>query len=441
MLLCACALLFAVPIFSSCSTFHIKNIPNPLADDLGYGQVITEIQISGNEHTKERVVTEAMQSKVGDVYTEKSADLDARRLYQLGVFTMVRFNTLQGDSGMVLTVELSEVNPYIPAPSIKITEENGLEVGAMISSANLFGLAARLSAWVRVGGATNIGARYRDPWLPGKYWILRAITAEYFHVERWNPNFEFDESSNEVNFNISANITNYLRWGPRGTYLGIGSDQPNITLDPDNQDNILGAGAFVQYDTRNLQTYPTNGWWIEYLLMRHREMNTKSAYWQSNLDLRRYFQFGSDRHSLALYSLLTTTSGTVGVDYPIYLQYVLGGANTVRGWNLGAREGKNQFLNTIEYWWLVLEPKSYEFWFLKQALGLQVATFVDGGAAWSEGSVFDQSWIAGGGVGLRVTIPSMVMFRLDFAYGQSGINIQLAIGSDEKATAQRARIR
>jgi outer membrane protein assembly factor BamA len=65
------------------------------------------------------------------------------------------------------------------------------------------------------------------------------------------------------------------------------------------------------------------------------------------------------------------TSGKVGIDIPEYMQFTLGGANTVRGWDLGSRIGKNQFINTVEYWHVLQRMRKYEVWFLKQAIGLQ----------------------------------------------------------------------
>ena len=41
--------------------------------------------------------------------------------------------------------------------------------------------------------------------------------------------------------------------------------------------------------------------------------------------------------------------GEVGVNLPEYLQFALGGGNSVRGWDLGSRRGRNQFIGSIEY--------------------------------------------------------------------------------------------
>ncbi len=426
--------------FTGCSWVKVTDVPNPFSENLVFGKVIKEIRIEGAEHTRGSVFRLTMASKVGEVYTEEKARLDSKWLIQLGIFTAVKFDTIDELDGVVLVVSVAEVNPYIPAPSIKITEENGLEIGVALSSPNLFGIASRISTWIRFGGATNIGIRYKDPWYPGSHpW--NGFQLDYFHMERRNKVWEFDESSDDFTLIYAPNLNNNLKLGPRISYLGVKSDQSGITLDPDNRDNIPGVGLSFQLDTRNLQNYPTSGWWGEILISKFGLFDTESDYWQGNLDVRRYFQVEGARQSIAVYSLTTLTTGEVGVDIPVYMQFVLGGTNTVRGWELGAREGKNQFINTVEYWYSFGKLRQYEVWFLKQALGFQAAAFADVGTAWTNGDEFHQNWIGGGGIGLRLIVPSMVMVRFDLAYGQSGADIGIYIGSQEKATLQRDRVR
>ncbi len=42
---------------------------------------------------------------------------------------------------------------------------------------------------------------------------------------------------------------------------------------------------------------------------------------------------------------------------------------------------------------------------------------------------------------MRLTIPIVTMFRLDFAYGEEGLGVRFFIGGAEKAMAQRKRVR
>ncbi len=113
----------------------------------------------------------------------------------------------------------------------------------------------------------------------------------------------------------------------------------------------------------------------------------------------------------------------------------------MRGWELGSREGKHQFLNTIEYWYVLMRHKRCKAWFFRWAMGLQLGAFGDIGTAWSTDEQFHQNWIGGGGVGFRILLPASVMFRIDVAAGGSDIGLRLCISGREKAVAQMDRVR
>ncbi len=106
--------------FTGCSWVKVTDVPNPFSENLVFGKVIKEIRIEGAEHTRGSVFRLTMASKVGEVYTEEKARLDSKWLIQLGIFTAVKFDTIDELDGVVLVVSVAEVNPYIPAPSIKI---------------------------------------------------------------------------------------------------------------------------------------------------------------------------------------------------------------------------------------------------------------------------------------------------------------------------------
>jgi len=144
---------------------------------------------------------------------------------------------------------------------------------------------------------------------------------------------------------------------------------------------------------------------------------------------------------LAFFSFSTATTGTVGVDIPVWDDFHIGGTNTVRGWTFGARVGRNQNIATIEYGYLLLEPKLVEIAFIKMDMGLQLAAFWDGGTAWNTETRPDDNFITGAGVGIRILLPSVNMLRFDFGIGQPSVAVTLHIGSNSKATSQRLRVR
>ncbi len=429
--------LFAASV-SGCS---IQKITGPFPEALPYGEIVRDIRIEGNRHTATWIVLGAMKSQIGEPYTEESATTDYLWLSRLGTFTSIVFSAEDADDGIVLVVTVAEISPYIPSISLALTQENGIEIGPAFSSPNLFGWAARASAYARFGGTTNIGIRYRDPWMPGRSWLF-GYKAEYFHRERENVLDNFGETSDEFNFQLRRNaFSDDFRLGFRFTYLTVKSDSVGRTLSPDNRDKIPAVGLFVELDKRNA-AYPTNGWFAEAEVAKWGIFGGDGDYWQVSADLRRYQQlpFGPG-HSLAISSFLTMTSGEVGVDIPIYMDFHIGGTNSVRGWPLGSREGKNQWLNTLEYWMVLVPERAFRVWFVRWRMGLQVAAFGDVGTAWSTSQQFGDNFIGGFGGGVRLTIPVVVLLRLDLGYAQNQWGIKIHIGGGEKAEAQRYRVR
>jgi len=276
--------------------------------------------------------------------------------------------------------------------------------------------------------------------LPGKNWLV-GYRLEYFHRERENVLDDFGEKSDEISFQFQRNITNNFRGGLRLLYLTVASDTTGKTLSPTNRDKIPAAALFLGVDTRNA-AYPTNGWFVEFEASKYGIFGGDSNYWQFGADLRRYVPLPiGRRHSLALYSLGTLTTGVVGTDIPIYMDFHIGGTNTVRGWPLGARVGKNQWLSTMEYWFLLFNEKKFQAWFLKWRMGLQFGAFGDVGTAWNTSQEFGDNFIGGFGGGLRIIIPVVVMLRLDVGYSQQQFGIKLAVGGAEKQQAARNRVR
>ena len=137
-------------------------------------------------------------------------------------------------------------------------------------------------------------------------------------------------------------------------------------------------------------------------------------------------------------SLLTLQSGAPDV-VPSYMDFSLGGSNTVRGWGFNARRGKNQFINSLEYRYTAVETRAFRVFGVGLYAGLALAVFGDAGTAWSQSDDFSQGLIAGGGIGLRIFVPFVNMIRLDFALGDG--NAHAHFGINEKSVAQRNRVR
>jgi outer membrane protein assembly factor BamA len=133
------------------------------------------------------------------------------------------------------------------------------------------------------------------------------------------------------------------------------------------------------------------------------------------------------------------------VDVPTYMNYFMGGANTIRGYgvtDLGEElSGKNQLLGTAEYSVTLVPLRRWDIWKISLRLGLEAAVFADAGIAWTESRELAMKRARGGlGGGLRLLVPGSEMIRLDVGWSpESGFRFHFANGTKPKA--QRARLR
>ncbi len=432
-----------------CALALLSPVCRVLASDDGippqaglYGRTIVEVQIVGAKKTRHNVITRELKSKPGDPYVEATAAGDVRRLDRLGIFADVQIYGEKAENvgpsdEVILVVRVRETLRYLPVSSLSISDENGISIGGGLKSVNLGGKAIYLSAVARFGEATTIEVILRDRWLMGNH---LGYQLEYYHRDRRNELFGFDEIADEGFFVLRSYIRERGRIGLRFSFQSIQSSEPGKTLAESNTDNVAAIAFFLGYDSLDLKSNPSTGWLNEIDIEKSGVFSTNSDFWRTNVDLRRYFRLGR-RQTVAISSLTTYTAGTVGEDIAAWQQFGLGGTNSVRGWDLGTQIGKNQFINTIEYRFLVMKPRAFSFFGITASLGLQLSLFGDFGWAWEEKAEFSDSFIDGYGAGIRFLLPYVGVLRLDFGVGQPGGGVAVHLGSYEKQTKQRDRVR
>jgi outer membrane protein assembly factor BamA len=320
-----------------------------------------------------------------------------------------------------------------------INAEGGVSVGGTLSTANAEGALVRGRVGVLFGGLQQTHIEVNAPRVRGYYGRHHLI---YFNRQRENTVLDFFEVANEVFAAFAPRLGEHTRAGLRAGYQRMRADEDGRTLSGDNVDDVNTLGLLFGLDTAGPPVLGRRGWWIELQVDRTGLLGGQAEFWRGELDLRRY-QAVARRHVLALTSLVTVTSGEVGEEIAPWQTYHLGGTNTVRGWEVGSRSGKNQALGTAEWRWTVRDPDPLSLPFgLMVDLGVQIAAFGDAGLAWSgEADARFDRFIGGYGVGLRLVGPGIGRLRFDLAHGESGPTLRFYVGSGSKADAQRRRVR
>jgi len=401
------------------------------------GSIIREIRIAGLRHTRETIVREQLLSEVGQRYQAERTVHDIERLDRLGVFSAIDIRPVPLVDGVALEVQVIETLPFLAYPSMDSNEENGLSAGGGLKWANFLGRAVTLSGKARFGNATTINLEIEGPWRTRMPWWYRFEFDQHFRPNSFD---DFQEHSSELDMRIGRQIGQRWMIGVRGGFTAIESDIEGVTLSPSNRDHSPGLGVFVRHDTRDLYSNPHRGWWNEFEIGQHSGfLGGDGGYLRAELDIRRFQPLGR-RHTLGFFSLTTLRRGEVGTDIPTYLLLHIGGANTIRGWDLNARRGKNQSIHTLEYRFEILRPKSWSVAGLRFYTGIHLAAFADAGTAWTHGDEFNRNFIGGGGFGIRVVMPFLKLLRFDFGFGGPG-SLKFHFGILDKAERQRKRIR
>ncbi len=408
------------------------------------GRIVRSTDLEGNVVTRESVIRREIHTKVGDPLELDTLREDYLRLENLQVFSAVRVEAEPVDAeGVKLRFVFKESPSWLPTVAYTYTEEDGFSVGPGVASLNLTGRAIKLTGRALFGGTTQYWADFRWPWMYGaNHNSIRFFVARR---EREDDLRGFREDSDELTADTGRWFGDHGRAKVTFSYFRMRSDVAGITLTPDNDDTLLRAGLTLGWDTRDSWRNPRHGWQNELEVFRTGGfLGGDGDFWSTTLDLRRFFPT-APRQKLLLAGLVSLQSGTYGTELPVYLDYRMGGANTIRGYDvddLGRKVfGKNQMIGTAEYSWSLISLRRYDLWFLSFRLGLDFTVFGDAGVAWSEPEELSMKRTRGGlGAGLRVLVPGSEVTRLDVGWSPEG-GFQLHFGPWTKPAASRFRLR
>ena len=407
------------------------------------GRRVAAIEIAGNNVTKDWVITREIRTKPGDLLDVDAVGRDVARLDNLSIFAEITVSAVPvADEEVRLLFTFKEMPSWFPILSYVYTEENGFSWGLGVSAGNLTGRDLSVSARVYFGDLEQQWSRISWPWIWGNHGSVDFYGARYTRPDELRG---FEETSYEFSPEVGAWLGDHGWARGKFSYFEMKSDTAGITLSPDNEDQLLRLGASFGWDTRDSWRNPRRGWQNEIELWHTGGfLGGDGSWWTANFDLRKWLAV-TRKTKLMVSGLLTLQSGTLGEDVPSYMNYYMGGANTIRGYgvtDLGEElSGKNQLLGTAEYSLTLIPLRRWDLWKISLRLGAEAAFFADAGIAWSESRDFAIRRTRGGlGGGLRLLVPGSEMVRFDVGWSpESGFHFHFANGTKPKA--QRARLR
>ncbi len=399
------------------------------------GIVVREVNVVGVRKLPAGYVERHLSTRPGQPFHRATVEADRRRLDELRVFSSVIIAPRLDRDAVVVDVTVAETLRVLPLIVFRVTDENGISAGPGVKAINLFGYGAQTSSSMRFGGETaftfSIDSTTITP-------ATLAWHIGFSDTHRRNTVYDFDEHALTADVRVSRNLPRGLRVGVAGDLTMLDSGTSGASLSPDGTDVVPTIGGFVALDTLDSSTDPRLGTWAE---VQVDHLFGDASSWTLTLDGRRYQRL-SRRHGLGAFALATLQTGEVGVGLPEYLQFALGGGNSVRGWDLDSRRGRNQFIGSVEYTFVVQPVTAFRVAGVNFYAGVQVVGFADLGVAWNTSADFDAaSAIDGYGLGVRFLVPFVDVIRIDVGWGQPGRGAIGYFGVSLKAARQRQRVR
>ncbi len=407
-------------------TGHVDLSYNIKEGQVGY---LDKINVKGNLRTKDVVIRREMRLFPGDRYNGEKLRRSRERLYNLGYFDEVSFNTEEEPSTLPDKYDLDVF--------VKESKTGEFSFGAGYSSIDkfigfidltqrnfdLFNFPTFTGAGQRLRLRMEFGSEKKDyelsfvePWFLG--YPLSTGFNVYSRTRQWD---KYDEKRIGGNFFVSKELGEY--WQNKWTYgyesvriSDIQDDASNAIKAEEGKNYISSIQTDIIHDTRDNIYNPRTGVYnllsTEYAggglggdkdFIRYETRNNK------------YFPFGRDDVLDFQIRLGMIEAFSDSVDVPVYERFYAGGANTIRGYKERRIGPEGERGDPIGGRLRAIFNAEYTH---KLTNSLKWAFFYDIGNVWANNQEFTWDKLklkAAIGTGFRVKTP-LGPIRLDYGY-------------------------
>jgi outer membrane protein assembly factor BamA len=374
--------------------------------------VVGEVRVHGNHTTPNADVLAIVGDVVGQPATDGLIAEVKTRLEKSGRFEGVevrkRFRSIENPDDILLMVVVDEV-PGIsdldltPGPMKRLRSSGmflpilhsddgyGLTYGMRMAFVDRLGPRSRITFPFSWGGERQARAQVERSFTRGP---IDRLFGDSGITRRENPHYEIGDTRTFVSGRVESAIQRWLR-------VGAGAAVENVEFGPVS-DKLTRVDGEVTLDTRVDPAFPRNAvqatFGLERLMFEASDANRRKA------DVRGYL--GLFGQSVLAVRAMTLTANSV---LPEYEKALLGGADTVRGYDVGYRVDDNIAAMSAELRLPITSPLSVGRFGIK--------AFVDAGTAYPFGAKLENQHLDlgyGGGAYLHLTFVSV---SLDVARG------------------------
>jgi hypothetical protein len=201
--------------------------------------------------------------------------------------------------------------------------------------------------------------------------------------------------------------------GPGNSKRFISTDRqfpPQQAIGIDRQANFARYSGYIQWDSRDDATRNGGNYFAQYSRFQDQSLGLHD-FNRVDFEAQQYISFLNERRTLALRGRVSLSDVRAGQSVPFYMQNVLGGSETLRGYRAYRFHGNNALLMNAEY--------RYEIF-----SGLDMALFADAGkVADQPGHINFSNLESSVGFGFRFNARNKVILRIDTAFSHEGFQV------------------
>jgi outer membrane protein assembly factor BamA len=405
-----------------CSVFPVSRSEAQVSIDSEalLSQPLAGIQISGNIVTREEIILREMETKVGNFPSKGFLRRDQLRLKGLNLFSRVEFRLVGSVNGTTLMITVTELWYILPLPYwyFKDQDPQKLVYGFRFHQRNFRGRNESLILDFWNGADRGFRFTHTNPWIRYSPELSRSV--ELFQVTR-NSRREgvsgLEERATHVGLGVGKRWTMQLVSNITARFQLVTASDPRQLASRGALDRIFETTTVTYWDSRDLVTFPMEGFYLQGGYIRGWILNNGRHYDRLNLDARAYLPM---HERMSLYARLKWAPGWGSV--PPYDWFYINGTGPLRTTGVTA-EGRSLYLGGLEAR-MMLTDLHYFTWkqaplfaqyFRNLEYGLGAEVFVEAGDAYQNAKDTGlDSLMMGYGVGLLLRLPYVQVMRLEY---------------------------
>jgi outer membrane protein insertion porin family len=401
---------------------------------------VGRIEVRGNTKTRDRIVRREMRLNEGDLYSSSALRKSRKKIEALGFFEKVNLTTHRrpGTNLVDIDIEVEEKATGSFSIGVGYSSQDSILFMGSVNQRNFLGLGYQLAANVNFGSSKeSYSLTFNNPRVFDTLWYagidLYKTTNEYTDYDK-------DALGGALKLGTALGEHWRTRWIYRleeADVKNVDYDASLVILDQEGRSTTSSITPVLTYDSRDNPWEPSSGMEAELSVeWAGGILQGDNDYFKYILDVSKYFPLWW-KHVFMIHGNIGFLQALHGDNFPLYERFVLGGINTLRGFDnrsIGPKApryqrnpdtgdivydsdgnpivvgedvigGDKQILFNLEY----IFP-------ISQEIKLKGVVFFDAGNAWDFGQAyFDTALRRSVGAGVRWFSP-MGPLRLEWGY-------------------------